>query len=98
MWQRNAEFTDIAIDHNQPVREALELLNYVPNFPGFYTMFKGYELNGYLERHYDNPKVQNKSFYGTLHKVLRTSLGAQYENVLILLVKDEHVLQLRRSG
>jgi len=92
------EFTDISIDPNQPVREERELLDYVPLFPGFYTLYRGYELNGYLMQEYDNPKVQNKSFYGSLNKVLQVKMGVKYDNVVILLVDDELVYNFADQG
>ena len=92
------EFTDISIDPKQPVREQRGLLNYVPLFPGFYTLFRSYEFNGYLMREYDDPKVQNKSFYGTLNKTLQFKIGIKYENVIILLVNDEVVYNFADKG
>lgn len=92
------KFTDISIDSDQPVREELELLDYVPLFPGFYTLYRGYELNGYLMQEYDNPKIQNKSFYGTLNKVLQFKSGVKYDNVIILLVNDELVYNFADQG
>jgi len=74
------------------------LLDYVPLFPGFYTLFRGYELNGYLMKVYDEPKVQNKSFYGSLNKVLQVNMGDKYENVIILLVNDELVYNFADQG
>ena len=91
-------FTDISIDPKQPVREQRGLLNYVPLFPGFYTLFRSYELNGYLMREYDDPKVQNKSFYGTLNKTLQFKTGIKYENVIVLLVNDEVVYNFADKG
>lgn len=85
------KFTDISIDPKQQAREKLGLLKYVPLFPGFYTLYRGYGLNGYLGREYDRPKVQNKSFYGSLNKVLQFKNGIKYDNVIILLVNDELV-------
>lgn len=92
------EFTDISIDPKQPVREQRGLLNYIPLFPGFYTLYRGYEFNGYLMREYDDPKVQNKSFYGTLNKTLQFKQGINYENVIILLVNDALVYDFADKG
>lgn len=92
------KFTDISIDPDQPVREELGLLDYVPLFPGFYALFRGYELNGSLMQEYDDPKVQNKSFYGSLNKVLQVKMGVKYENVIILLVDDELVYNFADQG
>jgi hypothetical protein len=92
------KFTDISIDPDQPVREKLGLLKYVPLFPGFYTLYRGYELNGYLTLEYDNPKVQNKSFYGSLNKVLQFRRDVKYDNVVILLVNDELVYNFADQG
>jgi hypothetical protein len=96
--RNDKKFTDISIDPSQPVREQLGLLKYIPLFPGFYTLFRGYELNGYLMQDYDNPKVQNKSFYGSLHKTLQFKAGIKYENVIILLVNDEIVYNFADQG
>ena len=92
------EFTDISIDPKQPIREQRGLLTYVPLFPGFYTLFRSYELNGYLMREYDAPKVQNKSFYGTLNRTLQFKTGIKYENVIVLLVNDEVVYNFADKG
>lgn len=96
--RNDKKFTDISIDPSQPVREQLGLLKYIPLFPGFYTLFRGYELNGYLMQEYDNPKVQNKSFYGSLHKTLQFKAGIKYENVITLLVNDELVYNFADQG
>lgn len=85
------KFTDISIDPSQKRRRECGLLDYIPLFPGFYTKFRGYGLNVYLTWTYDNPKVQNKSFYGTLNKVLQFKMGVKYDNVIIMLVDDELV-------
>jgi len=86
------EFTDISIETGPSVREGFELLDYIPLFPGFYAKFRSYELNGYLMYEYgEDPKVQNKSFYGSLNRVLQVRLDDNYENVIILLVDDELV-------
>ena len=85
------KFSDISIDPAQPVREEKGLLNYIPLFPGYYARGRSFVLNGYLMKNYDDPKVQNKSFYGTLNRTLQTRLGSKYENVIILLINDELV-------
>jgi hypothetical protein len=92
------EIVDISIDPKQPVRKQRGLLNYIPLFPGFYTLYRGYELNGYLMQEYDDPKVQNKSFYGTLNKILQFKMGVKYGNVIILLVNDELVYNFADQG
>jgi hypothetical protein len=46
---------------------------------------RSYEVNGYLMSNYDDPKLQNKSFYGTLNKVLQFKKGIDYSKVVILL-------------
>ena len=91
-------FTDISIDSRQPVRSRLGLLNYIPMFPGFYSRYRGYELNGFLMSNYDEPKVQNKSFYGTFNKVLQFKDGMDYEKVLTLLINDEVVYRRAEEG
>ena len=48
--------------------------------------------------HYDDPKVQNKSFYGTLNKTLQTTMGTMYEHIIILLVNDELVYKFADQG
>lgn len=99
-WQQKTggKFTDISIDSRQPVRSRLGLLNYVPLFPGFYALFRGYDLNGFLMAHYDEPKVQNKSFYGSFNKVLQFKAGIRYEDVITFLVNDEVVYNLADKG
>ena len=89
---------DISIDPSQTKREALGLTNYVPLFAGFYELFRGSELNSYLIREYDSPKVQNKSFYGTLNKILQNKMGSDYERIIILMVKDELVYRYADEG
>lgn len=84
-------FTDISIDTDQTGREQRGLTKYIPLFPGFYTLYRSYELNGYLMKQYDDPKVQNKSFYGSLNKILQFRMGDKYDTVIILLVNDELV-------
>ena len=96
--KKDSKFSDISIDPVQPVREALGLLDYVPLFAGFYELYRSYELNGYLMNKYDDPKVQNKSFYGTLNKTLQTKMGNNYESIIILLVNDELVYKFADQG
>ena len=84
-------FEDISIDPQQPVRRHKGLDKYIPLFAGFYTLYRGYKLNGYLNRNYDNPKVQNPSFYGSFNETLRHKLGEDYEKVITLLVKERLV-------
>ena len=91
-------FTDISIDSRQPVRARLGLLDYVPLFPGFYALFRGYELNGFLMANYDQPKVQNKSYYGSMNKVLQFKKGIEYGNVISMLIKDECIFDLADKG
>lgn len=92
------DFVDISIDPEQPVRTKKGLNNYVPLFAGFYARFRSYELNGYLMNNYDDPKVQNPSFYGSLNETLRQKLGNQYEKVIILLVNDERIYEFADGG
>ena len=96
--KKGRKFTDISIDPSQSAREQLGLLDYIPLFPGFYALWRSYELNGYLMQEYDEPKVQNKSFYGSLNKVLQVRLGVKYDNVVILLVNDELVYNFADQG
>ena len=98
LTEKNAKFNDISIDPSQSVRGALGLLNYVPLFAGFYELYRSFELNGYLTNKYDDPKVQNKSFYGTLHKTLQNKMVDRYEDVIILLVNDELVYKYADQG
>lgn len=51
-----------------------------------------------MAEEYDQPKVQNKSFYGTLNKVLQFKQGIKYDNVIILLINDEFVYSLAEQG
>ncbi|MGA2877007.1 MAG: hypothetical protein ABSE82_15930 [Nitrososphaerales archaeon] len=92
-WQKEkgSKFTEISIDPDQPVRKSRKLLDYIPLFPGYYELYRSYEFNGFLMEHYDDPKVQNKSFYGTLNKVLQFRDGIAYQNVIILMIKDSRV-------
>lgn len=92
------KFTDISIDPKQPVRDDLGLLNYIPMFPGFYSKYRGAELNDYLRLHYDEPKVQNKSFYGSLNKVLQFKPNTKYEEVITLLVKESLIYDFADRG
>jgi hypothetical protein len=92
------KFCEISIDEKQPVRKERGLLQYVPLFAGFYTLYRGSEFNNYLDRHYDDPKVQNKSFYGALHKTLRNKMAQDYEKVIILLINDNLIYNLADQG
>ena len=96
--KKDHKFTDVSIDPSQSIRNILGLLNYIPLFPGFYTKFRGPDFNKYLFENYDNPKVQNKSFYGTLNKTLRKNMDNDYEKIIILLVKDDHVYNFAENG
>ena len=95
---KRKKFTDISIDPAQTTRESMGLTKYIPMFAGFYELFRDYEFNGYLMENYDSPKVQNKSFYGTLHKVLKNSLGENYPNVIIFMINDEHIYNSSDKG
>jgi hypothetical protein len=91
LTNRGTEFEDISIDHNQTVRQSIGLTKYIPMFAGFYSLYRAYEFNGYLMNNYDNPKIQNVSFYGSLNKVLQQTLGENYQNVIIFMIRDEHI-------
>jgi hypothetical protein len=91
-------FSEISIDPNQQQRGKLGLTNYVPLFPGFYALYRSYQLYCYLAKEYDQPKVQNKSFYGTLNKVLQFKQGIKYDNVIIFLINDEFVYSMADQG
>lgn len=95
---KGVEFNDISIDPAQPTREKLGLLEYIPLFAGFYGLYRSYQLNGYLMFLYDDPKVQNKSFYGTLNKTLQTKMGNSYETIIILLINNELVYRFADQG
>lgn len=99
-WQTQAgnSFVDISIDPSQPVRQRLKLLDYVPLFPGYYQLYRDYDFNGYLMSNYDDPKVQNKSFYGTLNKVLQFREDIEYESVIILMVDSKVVHDCADNG
>jgi hypothetical protein len=47
---------------------------------------------------YDDPRVYNKSFYGTLAKTLQNEMGDKYENIIILLVDDQLVYKSADQG
>jgi hypothetical protein len=91
-------FNDVSIDPTQPVRKDKNLWGYIPLFPGFYTYNRSNQFGYYLKQEYDKPIVQNKSFYGTLHKTLRTKMGNNYENIIIFLVKDALIYQFADKG
>jgi hypothetical protein len=99
-WQKKKgiSFKDISIDPDQQKRESKNLLSYVPLFPGYYQLMRSYDVNGYLMSNYDDPKVQNKSFYGTLNKVLQFRKGIDYSKVVILLVDDNAIYDCAREG
>jgi hypothetical protein len=96
--QKGTKFSEISIDPTQQQREKLGLTNYVPLFPGFYALFRSELLFHYLEKEYDAPKVQNKSFYGTLNKVLQFKQGIKYDCIVILLINDEFIYTLADQG
>jgi hypothetical protein len=98
MTKSQSQFKDISIDPEQSKREELELLEYIPMFPGFYTRLRGYNFNGFMMRNYDDPKVQNKSFYGSFNKVLRFNRKIKYENVITLLVSDQTIYKFADAG
>ncbi len=91
-------FKDISIDPSQTIRHSMGLTNYVPMFAGFYTLYREYHFNGYLMNNYDNPKIQNVSFYGSLNKTLQQNLGEDYQNVVIFMINDEHIYQSADKG
>lgn len=92
------DFQDISIDHTQRIRQALGLTNYVPMFAGFYTLYREYSFNGYLMNNYDDPKITNVSFYGSLNRTLQQSLGDNYQNVIIFMIDAEHIYRNADEG
>jgi hypothetical protein len=67
-------------------------------FAGFYELYRDYDFNVYLMNNYDEPKIQNVSFYGSLNKTLQRNLGDNYQNVIIYMVNDEHIYQNADAG
>ena len=91
-------FDDISIDPSQSKRKDLGLVDYVPTFAGFYAGFREPAIYDYLRDNYDEPRVHNPSFYGSLNKVLQFSLKQDYEKVVILLIDDALVYDLADHG
>lgn len=99
MLNKGIDFQDISIDPEQPVREEKGLLDYVPLFIGFYSLWRNSEFNMYLMRYYDKPtRIQNPSFFGSFNKVLRPRLGDLYERVVILLIKSDVIYNFADKG
>jgi len=99
MKEHGTTFQDISIDPDQPVREEKGLLDYVPLFLGFHARYReDYNLHKYLENNYDDPKVQNPSFFGSLNKVLRVKLGKSYERVILLLINWDIITEFADKG
>ncbi|QQG48409.1 MAG: hypothetical protein HY247_06600 [archaeon] len=91
MKSTTTTFKDVSIDLRQPKRSSLGLTNYLPTFAGFYSHQRGTGLDIYLQSNYDDPRVQNPSFYGSLHKVLRRR--SYYREIVILLIREDLVLK-----
>jgi len=49
-------------------------------------------------REYDEPRLQNKRFYGALHKTIRNKHPDKYKNVVILITRFEKVCELADQG
>lgn len=99
MIEHGVLFQDISIDPEQPVREAKELLEYIPLFLGFYALYReDIHLHNYLRTKYDEPKVQNPSFFGSLNKTLRERLEGSYERVILLLIKWDMIMAFADKG
>lgn len=80
-------YQDISIDPEQRVRTSMGLDEYIPLFVGYYSHKRSRSLWKYLRNNYEKPKIQNKRFYGSLHKTLKEKMDADYPNISILLVK-----------
>lgn len=99
MKEHGTTFQDISIDPDQPVREEKGLLDYVPLFLGFHALYRDdINLHIYLQDNYDEPKVQNPSFFGSLNKILRQRLGASYERVILLLIRWDAITNFANQG
>ena len=99
MKEHGTTFQDISIDPDQPVREEKGLLDYVPLFLGFHALYReDDDLHNHLKNNYDEPKVQNPSFFGALNKTLRERLGASYERIILLLIKWEIIMDFADRG
>lgn len=94
---RRTEFNDVSIDEEQVIRTAMELTGHVPMYVGFYELFRSYALNGYLMGNYDDPKVQNPNFYGSLNVHIRNKLDTDYSKMVILLIKTEKITELIKA-
>jgi len=100
-WMKAHETTyqDISIDPEQPVREEKGLLDYVPLFLGFYALWRDdLDLHNYLVSNYDDPKIQNPSFFGSLNKVLRVRHADSYHRVILLLIKWNIITDFAERG
>jgi hypothetical protein len=91
-------FKDVSIDPIQETRNELGLTSSLPLFAGYYKLFRNYELNGYLQRNYDDPKLQNIRFFGSLHKTIREKYPEDYPKMTILLLNFEKICQLADEG
>ena len=92
----SARFRDVSIDRRQQKRRSLGLTNHLPTFAGFYSYKRGTELELYLQYHYDDPPVQNPSFYGCLMRPLRWK--SYYRDLVILMISEELVLRYADEG
>jgi hypothetical protein len=84
-------FNEISIDPEQEGRSELKLTNYIPLYVGYYRRYCRGEINDYLCHNYDDPVIYNGSFYGSLNKTLRTNLGDDYENIILLLIHNDRI-------
>jgi hypothetical protein len=96
--EEEGSYKDISINERQEIRKEKGLTDYIPLFAGFYTKWRNYPLNGYLQREYDDPKVQNTVFYGSLNKHIRDKLGEDYESVIIMMIKHNRIYELIDEG
>jgi len=93
------DFEDISIDPEQTRRAELELIDYVPLFPGYFQKYyREAELDEYLRRNYDEPRVYNRSFYGSLNLTLREELGEEYEQTSLLLLNHDKIMEYVKAG
>lgn len=93
------DYEDISIDPEQNIRKQMGLLEYVPIFPGYFKKYyRQDELDAYLRENYDDPRVYNRSFYGSLNKTLRAKLEEFYEKIVLLLLNHDKIIRYAEEG
>jgi len=97
--QNTVTYEDISIDPEQPIRAQKGLLTHVPLFLGFYALWRDNEnYHIHLANNYDDPKIQNPSFFGSLNKILRMRLGESYQRIILLLIKWDVITEFADRG